>query len=590
MGSVLVVWGALLLGACGGAGSGDDGLVTHPQGTTLERSILPAEVEKFGTLGAYFTLDATPPWRLVTRTDLSPAFADRAKRRDALSAFVHFTDVHIIDAQSPLRAPYLRQFAMGTTATGLNFANSFRNQDQLGTYVTEAMLQKVASLEGGPATGRPFDFAVSTGDDGDGKQTNELQAFIDLMDGAPIDPNTSGEGYVGVQDDFVPDPASIYDMYWHPDPPPAAVAPDFYKRVFGFPEYPGLLTDAVLPFTATGIGMPWYSGYGNHDELLQGNFPLTSTGQPIFDAIAAGNIMLLDIPSEITPEQFLECLADPTPMCVAQIIELAPKRIVPPNPQRVPFTATDFVERHLASPPNPGPVGHGFSPANLVGPTLYYTFDIAPDIIGIMLDTTDPFGGADGSLDLTQTEWLEEQLISVHSSYFGPLGNVITTSNPNKLVVLFSHHDSETMDNIIGTTATEPRIVGSQIETLLHLFPNVILWVNGHTHYNRIFPHQDRFQRTGGFWEVNTASHIDFPQESRTVEIVDNKDGTLSIFAILIDHDGVATPSRQGPFDLLEIAGISRELAANDFLLAQVPSNIGNPEDRNVELLVGKPF
>lgn len=590
VGSVWVLGSLLLLAACGGGGSGDPPLVSQPQGTTLHASILPAEVEAFGTMGAYFTLGETEKWQLVTRTDLSPAFGDRTKRRDALASFVHITDVHMIDAQSPLRAPYLRQFAMGTSATGINFANTFRNQDQLGTYVTEAMLQKIASLDGGPASGRPFDFAVSTGDDGDAKQTNELQNFIKLMDGALIDPDTSGQGYIGVQDNYVPDPPSIYDMYWHPDPPPSGVAPDFYKRVFAFPEYPGLMLDAVRPFTSTGIGMPWYSGYGNHDELLQGNFPLTPTAQAIFSEIAAGTVMLLDVPPNLSPVDFLDCLSMPTPTCVEEIIMTAPKREVPANPERVPFTSRDFVAAHLASPPNPGPVGHGFSEANLAGPTLYFTFDIAPDVLGIMLDTTNPFGGADGSLDVAQAEWLQEQLISVHSSYFGPLGNVITTSNPNKLVVLFSHHNLDTMDNFIGSTAAEQRVVGAQIETLLHLFPNVILWVNGHSHNNRVTPHQDRFQRTNGFWEVSSASHVDFPQESRTVEIIDNGDGTLSIFAIIIDHAGVVNPARQGPYDILDIAGISRELAANDFLLAQVPFNIGNPEDRNVELLIGNPF
>jgi hypothetical protein len=475
------------------------------QGTTLEESILPAEIEtQTPSGGAYLTLGSFAGWTLETRTDLSPAFRERTSRRQGLAAFVHFTDVHVTDAQSPLRAPYLRRFAMGTSATGLDFANAFRNQDQLGPYVVEAMLQKVASLRGGPATGRAFDCAVSTGDDG--------------------------------------------------------------------------------------IGMPWYSGYGNHDALLQGNFPLTAEQIAIFDLIATGPEMILDIPQSFTPLEFLDCLSDPTPQCVSEILEQAPKRTIPANPDRRVSTSQDFIEQHLASPPVPGPVGHGLTQENLATNTLYYTFPLAPGVLGIMLDSNNPFGGADGSLDVAQIEWLQAQLIANTSKYYSPVGQVIETGNPDQLVVIFSHHNSETFDNIIGTTATEPRIVGLQLEQQLHFFPNVVLWVNGHTHYNRAFAHPDRNQRTGGFWEVNTASQVEFPQQARTIEIIDNRDGTLSIIAVLLNHDGIITPDRTPPYNILELAGISREIGSNDFLLAQPPVNIGLPEDRNVELLVGKPF
>src|SRR5690606_5906433 len=48
-------------------------------------------------------------------------------------------------------------------------------------------------------------------------------------------------------------------------------------------------------------------------------------------------------------------------------------------------------------------------------------------------------------------------------------------------------------------------------------YPMVIGWLNGHTHQNQILAH-----RAGdhGFWEITTASCIDFPQQQQTVEIV----------------------------------------------------------------------
>jgi hypothetical protein len=97
----------------------------------------------------------------------------------------------------------------------------------------------------------------------------------------------------------------------------------------------------------------------------------------------------------------------------------------------------------------------------------------------------------------------------------------------------------------------------------------------------------------GGFWEVNTAAHIDWPQQARVVEIVTNGDGTLSIFGTLIDH---AAPQSwpAAPTTPLALAALSRELGINDWQrdaeTASVDGKRGARGDRNVELLVRAPF
>jgi len=137
------------------------------------------------------------------------------------------------------------------------------------------------------------------------------------------------------------------------------------------------------------------------------------------------------------------------------------------------------------------------------------------------------------------------------------------------------------MTNLIGLD----RVGGGTVRDLLLRFPNVIAWVNGHTHRNQITPHA-RPDGSGGFWEINTASHIDWPQQARIVEVADNRDGTLSIFTTVIDHAG---PADYGG-DLtstVSLAGLSRELAVND---PQVKLDArGTVADRNTELLVGAP-
>ena len=84
----------------------------------------------------------------------------------------------------------------------------------------------------------------------------------------------------------------------------------------------------------------------------------------------------------------------------------------------------------------------------------------------------------------------------------------------------------------------------------LHMYPNFILWMSGHVHRNTITalisPDPDHPEL--GFWEIETASLRDFPQQFRTFGIVRNSDNTISIFTTDVDpavSDGsIAAKSR----------------------------------------------
>jgi hypothetical protein len=129
-------------------------------------------------------------------------------------------------------------------------------------------------------------------------------------------------------------------------------------------------------------------------------------------------------------------------------------------------------------------------------------------------------------------------------------------------------------------------VLGPEVVDLLLQFPNVIAWVNGHTHQNRV----TASKRTGGggFWEINTAAHVDWPVQARVIELLDNRDGTLSIVATVLD--AAAPLSYAGKLDSsLSLASLARELAANDWQ-ERSDARRGKVEDRNVELLVKAPF
>jgi hypothetical protein len=129
--------------------------------------------------------------------------------------------------------------------------------------------------------------------------------------------------------------------------------------------------------------------------------------------------------------------------------------------------------------------------------------------------------------------------------------------------------------------------------TWLRLFlahRNVIAHVAGHSHDNRIQP----FTRAGGggFWEIKSPAIADWPPQHRLIEVLDNRDGTLSIFATMLDHDSpIAAPpvgTSAGGFTVSEQASIGRTLTWND--PDQNPNAAdGERTDRNAELLLPDP-
>ena len=62
------------------------------------------------------------------------------------------------------------------------------------------------------------------------------------------------------------------------------------------------------------------------------------------------------------------------------------------------------------------------------------------------------------------------------------------------------------------------------------------------------------------------------------IEVVDNRDGTLSIFGTMVDHEGGSMLS------------LARELMANDPHAGFAHGGTGEEPDRNVELLLPHPF
>lgn len=589
------------------------GTAVRPEGTTLDSFIwfegTGGELTNPGGYGpdGYRRLTTYEPgWPIEVRTEFAEPERGREDRREALAAFHHGTDYQFPDAQSPARVEFLARYADEPTPSFLSSA--WRPQEALIMQATDALHRRLRELEVGPITGRPIDFAMSTGDNYDNKQLNELQWFITLMNGGPISPSSGDpDAFEGVQNFD----GEHYDAwYYHPDPDIDTGTTghdpderDNYVHNFGYPDLPGLLEAAIEPFTASGVGVPWYQTYGNHDSLVQGNERVND----LYAEIAVGGEKVLHPAAGIpSPGDFWRALMNEDPEAVAFYLSMPRTEVTPDDGRKFIFDR-DYVRAHLES--GGQPTGHGFSEWNLETIYLYYTFDIGPSVRAISLDTC-AAQISSGAVGEAQLRWLEEQLTAVHSRYFEPDGTEVRTGNDDKLVVIFGHHRFEGIDGAPGPRQVggkdddadapdtfrgpdgyvyrqENQHDGDALLELLHRFPNVIVYVNGHSHLNRVDAHPDPSGRHNGIWEITTSAILDPPQHGRIIELVDNRDGTLSIFGTLFDHAG---PARIDSYDdSLGIAGISRELGFNDYQ-AGVEEKVGGPEDRNVELLLPAPF
>ncbi|MFE9293188.1 TIGR03767 family metallophosphoesterase [Streptomyces niveus] len=484
-----------------------------------------------------------PGWRRVVREHFASAKSGREHRRTVLSSFVQLTDLHVTDVQHPVRTEYVRSESSG----------AWRPHEALSVAGGVSLIERINALGTGPATGAPLAFAMTTGDNTDNNSLCELDWYLTLMSGGLVTPNSGDpQAYEGVQN-------SGMRMYWHPEDG----APDADKRL-GYPRIEGFLEAALRPVRSPGLTLPWYSTVGNHDSLASGAY---SDRTGFLAEFAVGTRKLYDIPDPDAVALLARISGGETADGGALISLLRREkrrmRTVTADPRRAPFTPLQYLTAHLDSAhTGAGPVGHGYTKDNLAQATLDYTFPMGENVTGVSLDTTDHGGHFTGSVGTGQLRWLERILKEHRDGY----------------VVLFTHHNSWTMGNKRPDPARpgEARHDGNEVVALLRKHRSAVAWINGHSHRNVVLPH-------GSFWEISTASHIDFPQLARVVEIADNKDGTLSLFTTLIES---AAPRETDFTDLSQsgLASLYRELALN------APGSrqdlAGLKDARNTELLL----
>ncbi|PYI39609.1 TIGR03767 family metallophosphoesterase [Arthrobacter psychrolactophilus] len=554
--------------------------------TTLETRLVAGQ--RLDPKKPYRRLAAGEGQPLVVREELCKADSQRVGKRRTLTTFGHITDTHILDPTSPAHT-ILGAFNTKSMENLDRSTYYFRPQEALTVQVMDAMIRRLNEVNRGPVTGQPFDFYISTGDSSDNRGANEVHAFIDVMNGDTATAFAFPGKYNGLQEPLVL-PKELAKFIWQPVQPKKSTGSSIWQNQYGFPTVPHILEDASKPVATRGASVPWYSGFGNHDSLVHDGVGNLGTPNEIYyKTLATGDKIPLSLLDDTDFASFMKKLNGSTEPQIKDIQAAIPGRTVEASQQRRPLSKTEFMSAHMINPGPHGPVGHGFTDDNIRGGFAYYRFQIADGIIGLMLDTTDTNGVGYGSLDTHQAAWLKKELMSASATYFDEDGVEKANDTDDQLIVVFSHHPSITFSPKNLPTSNEGDITSpEEIQDLFARFPNVILWISGHLHRNACWPRPSK--RMGhGFWEVSTASHIDFPQQSRSMEIIDNMDGSLSLIGVMIDHSEAREIDYSGRFSPADMAVLSLELALNS-PRAGVEKSSGRDKDQNVELLLKKPF
>ena len=462
-----------------------------PDAPTTTGTIYPCDISQYEPNG-FGHWHYGPGLDAGKRLDLMPTTYTATSVTNAARLLNLFTitDIHITDEESPVQADF----------AGYHGGNSSAYSPVmiLTTQVLDAAIQTINALH----KQKPFDFGMSIGDDANGSQYNELRWFIDVMDGHDITPDS------GDKDDPVSGPNNDYQ-------------------------------DA---FKAAGLdsSIPWYQTLGNHDHSWLGSYPVIDyfrkfyTGKDILllgDFMADGPDVRTDYMGSIdgrTPDGDIFGVGPVAQFTIDDV--LTTPTVLAADANRRPLSRSEWMNEFFTTTSNPP--GHGFSQDNVTNDWASYSFEpkanlplkviVLDDTYSYDVATMDTeFDSGQGYLSQQRLDWLTGELDEGQAD--------------GKLMIIFAHIPVE----IISYGATKPPVTSTALLTKLSAYPNLILWISGHRHRNVIAPRPSIDPNyTGkeyGFWEVETASLRDFPQEFRTFEILRNSDNTISILTTDVD-------------------------------------------------------
>ena len=500
--------------------------IDFPVYTTVERTVIPVPVPAtspalYPYQVANYTEYGYGAWQFgeglkyERRLDLMPAGYPNTSGASTtpLLRFFSMSDIHITDKETPAQGIYAGY--KGGNPSGYSPVMLSTTQ------VLDAAIQTVNALH----RQKRFDFGIGLGDAINNNQYNELRWYIDVFDGKKINPDS------GNKDDPVPGPLNDYQ--------------DEYK--------------------AAGLdkSIKWYQVLGNHDQFWMGaNVPNDYLKQTLFSETILNMGDNFFDPHVLDTRGFYMGSIDGRTK-YGDVIGAGPEKdfATPPkvlaaDPNRRAISRSEWMGEFFTTTSNPK--GHGFNLSDVATGFACYSFEPREDVpikVIVLDDTqrdTDPNIGPYmyGSLDTARYEWLVQELDKGQAE--------------GKLMIIAAHLPIRNeLPNSSKLWTPQSPVPEQKLVDKLQTYPNLILWIAGHVHRNTVtaFPSPDPNRPELGFWEVETASLRDFPQQFRTFDIVRNSDNTISIMATDVDpsvkEGSIAAQSRSYAIATLQTFNIT---------------------------------
>ena len=468
--------------------------------TTLERTVIPVPVPSASPVlypyqVANYSAYGYGCWTYggglayERRLDLMPAgySSTPAENSARLLNFFTMSDIHIADKETPAQAIVFGYKGGNPSA--------YSPVALLTTQTLDAAIQTINVLQ----VRKPFDFGIALGDAINNNQYNELRWYIDVFDGKTINPDS------GAKDDPVPGPLNDYQ--------------DIY--------------------TAAGLNktIPWYQTLGNHDQFWLG------TGVPddyIKRTLTADEILnqgdIFTDPLGLDSRGFFMGSVDGRTK-YGDVIGAGPvsefnmsPRVPAADPDRRALSRSQWMAEFFNSPGLPK--GHGFNLSDVPSGFACYAFDPRTDIPIRVIVLDDTMRDTDRNVSLFASASLDQ------ARYDWLVNELDKGQNEGRLMIIAAHipiRNESAASSKLWTPASP--VSERQLIAKLHTYPNLVLWISGHVHRNTVtvFKSPDPGHPELGFWEVETASLRDFPQQFRTFEIVRNSDTTISVFVTDVD-------------------------------------------------------
>ena len=479
--------------------------------TTLQRTVTPGskpstaitlgEVSKYSQYGyGNWTYGSGLPYDKRLDIMSTTYSSSTVTKKTKLLNFFTISDIHITDKESPNQLIYLQRLHPSLPVG----ASLYSGIMLYTTHVLDAAVQTVNALHNKDNKANPFDFGLSLGDTCNTTQYNELRWYIDVLDGKVITPSSG---------------ANL-----------GADTIDYQK-----------------PYKAAGLDktIPWYQTLGNHDHFWMGSIPVDHSLRKdlrqsyITDEVFATGDVFSDLRKINSRDYYMGVLDGSTPYGDIKYAGPVGNFSSPPkvaaDPNRRSLLRTEWMNEFFNTSSHPA--GHGFNLTNANNGFACYSF--APKsnipIKVIVLDNTqkEDDGSIDihghGFLDQTRWAWLKKELadgdaavqlmiIAAHV----PIGVEVTAPN-SEMGWWTDPQNAVTLPDLI---------------TELQSHPNLLMWISGHRHLNTVkaFISPDPVNAPEkGFWQIETPSLRDFPQQFRTFEIYLNSDYSISIVTTDVD-------------------------------------------------------